>query len=108
MPPIGSVVARLRVVVFLLVSVLLVVPPVVRAAGHLPVSKPSPLRLSRGFELPPTRSVVVPPTETVPPVSSAAEPAAPPVCRRASAADDALPISPPDRSPDALRGPPQQ
>jgi hypothetical protein len=107
MPVAGSVtLAGRRVGVVMLVSALLVVPIFVRAGGQLHSSSPSPIRLSRGFELPPTKCHVAPPAETAAAPVRAALPTPVDVLRRAVAPDEAVPDASDNPSPDTQRGPP--
>jgi hypothetical protein len=105
-PRCAPVTPRFRVGITLLVSALLIVPAVVRAAGTLEGSRPSPVRLSRGFELPPTKCNVAPPVNTAMVVVVLSEPATVPLGRHASNVDEPVSAAPSDCAPDPLRGPP--
>jgi hypothetical protein len=71
MPAAGAPVRpSFRVGIALLVSILLIVPALVRAMEPLRASTPSPVRLSRGFELPPAKCHVTPPTAVAVPVGA--------------------------------------
>jgi len=102
----ATVARHVRVGVFLLVATLFVVPALVRATKSLRESTPSPIRLSRGFELPPTKCSIAPPPDVTVPAVSVVEPELRRINRRALAFDEFLPDSFLDSSPEALRGPP--
>ena len=101
----APIATRFRLGICVLVAALLVVPAAVRAAGRLEGSSPSPVRLSRGFEVPPAKCSVAPPTHASLPPISLIEPAAVRATARVYPADSP-PTSPGDRSPDPDRGPP--
>jgi hypothetical protein len=105
-PAPGTVARHIRLSVFLLVTILFVVPGLVRATKPLRESSPAPFRLSRGFELPPTKCSLTPPSEVAIPAVSLEEPSTQHVHRQLAQFDDALPESALDSSPEALRGPP--
>src|SRR5262245_42186414 len=94
---------HVRGVIFLVVGVLCVVPPLIRATPHQ-ASKPQ-IRLNRGFQAPPAKWHVEPATEIL--LSSpVAETTTPVTTRRVHIdADEGNVLSAPDFSPDPLRGP---
>jgi hypothetical protein len=89
--------------IFLMVAVMFLAPPLVRATV-LRDGAP-PIRLNRGFEQPPAKCDLVQADvlvrlaflDTTPPV---------PPAERVTVPDEALPTASPDRLPDPVRGPP--
>ena len=95
---------RARVAILVIVAALCVVPALVRATFSGSTS--TPIRLNRGFELPPGKaSLAPPPNVAVAPVSHH-ETGLSRIDRRAPAVDEVAPEAAPVRPPDALRGPP--
>jgi hypothetical protein len=92
--------------VFVLVAVLSIVPGLVRATKPLRELTPAPFRMSRGFELPPTKCSVTPPSEVAVPAVSLEEPQPRQANLQPVDFNEALPDSALDISPEALRGPP--
>jgi hypothetical protein len=94
--------ASRRVAAVLAVAALFFVPPIVRATST--IKSPSPLRLNRGFETPPSKADVVSSLEQV------VQPSAPrlePLRRgQLPLLQPAVPHTPIDGSPDPQRGPP--
>src|SRR5689334_4914954 len=98
---------RARLAILLVVAALCVVPALVRAT-YTP-SGASTVRLNRGFSLPPAKSSVARPVQVAivfaePMHDDASLGRADHTVR---CADETIPDAPPDRSPDALRGPPR-
>jgi hypothetical protein len=87
-----------------IIATLFVVPALVRATSS--GSPTSPVRLNRGFERPPAKSHVTPPSIVVvkAPLCGEAEP--PKVARPVFVVGEPRPDPPPDGSPDGFRGPP--
>jgi hypothetical protein len=98
---------RIRMMVFVLVAVLSIVPGLVRATKPLRELTPAPFRMSRGFERPPAKCNLIPPSEVAVPAVSLEEPQ--PQQARLQPADpnEVFPDSALDVSPEALRGPPR-
>jgi len=96
--------ARTRSAVFLLVAIVLVVPPLVRAASTAPGGQP--IRLNRGFNFPPAKCHIAPPPEATAAVAPTVEPTAPRAVWIAVSVAAPLPALPAAAPPDALRGPP--
>jgi hypothetical protein len=95
---------RVRVAILVTVAALCVVPALVRATFSGSTS--TPIRLNRGFELPPGKATIAPPaTVAVAPVSDE-ETGLSRIDRRAPVRDEVAPEAAPVRPPDALRGPP--
>jgi len=102
-----TTVARyVRAGAFLLVATLLIVPALVQASKPLRESTPSPIRLSRGFKLPPTKVNVAPPPDVAVSLVSLEESEPTLGNRRALAFDEDIPDLTHHSSPEALRGPP--
>jgi hypothetical protein len=97
---------HIRMMVFALVAVLSIVPGLVRATKPLRELTPAPFRMSRGFELPPTKSSVTPPSEVAVPAVSLEEPQPAQANLQPLEVDESVRDSAIDLSPDALRGPP--
>ena len=95
---------RIRVAILVMVVALCVVPALVRATFS--GSPTTPIRLNRGFELPPAKSTVAPPqTVSVTPVRH--DRAEPVTRERFSRVPDEIPLfAPLEYAPDPLRGPP--
>ena len=95
-----------RASILVLVTVLCLFPALVRATRPLIESKPSPIRLSRGFDAPPAKDSVAPPADVaiLPDASRVPEPPRP--ILRLVTVD--LPLGPVTlaHAPDVLRGPP--
>ena len=90
-----------------LIATLLFVPPLVHATQHLSRGTTSSLlRLNRGFDAPETKCQLAPPRDVVLRCIVLEEPNSAQIARRALAADEPIPDSPRDSTPDALRGPP--
>jgi hypothetical protein len=102
----ATVARRIRMTVFVLVAILSVVPGLVRATKPLRELTPAPFRLSRGFELPPTKCSLTPPSEVAVPAVSLEEPQPQPVNPQTVELNEALPDSALNISPEDLRGPP--
>jgi hypothetical protein len=95
---------RARLAILVTVAALCVVPALVRATFSGSTS--TPIRLNRGFELPPGKATIAPPANVaVAPVSDE-ETGLSQVDRRAPAVDEVAPDAAPVRPPDTLRGPP--
>jgi hypothetical protein len=106
MPSNFSIGARARLGILAIVTALCVVPPLVRATYT--ATGASTLRLNRGFSLPPSKSRVARPDDVAAIVAPADErQISDRVAPRVRPADDSVPIAPPDRSRDPLRGPPR-
>jgi hypothetical protein len=100
----ADIAGRARVAILVIVVALCVVPALVRATFS--GSTGTPIRLNRGFELPPGKaSLAPPPTTAVAPISHQQNRPAR-LDRRAPAFDDVAPYAAPVRWPDPLRGPP--
>ena len=95
---------RFRVAILVMAAALGVVPALVRATFS--GSTATPIRLNRGFELPPAKSTLTPP-ESVAVTAVTHEPIEPATGARFSPVpDDVALVSRPERAPDPLRGPP--
>jgi hypothetical protein len=98
----AAVIFSRRVAVVVAVAALFFVPPIVRATST--IKSPSPLRLNRGFETPPSKADVVGSLEQV------AQPSAlrlePLRLSHLPLLQPAVPHTPTDGSPDPQRGPP--
>jgi hypothetical protein len=106
-PPLRATFARrIRMTVFVLVAVLSIVPGLVRATKPLRELTPAPFRMSRGFELPPTKCSLTPPSDVAVPAVSLEEPQPKQGRLRRADFNEVLPDSALDVSPKALRGPP--
>lgn len=95
---------RIRVAILVMVAALCVVPALVRATFS--GSRTTPIRLNRGFELPPAKSTLPPPqTVAVTPVR---HDRAEPVTRErfSRVPGEICLVAPPEYAPDPLRGPP--
>ena len=97
---------RIRVAILVIVAALCVVPPLVRATFS--GSSATPIRLNRGFELPPAKATLPPPQRVaVMPVSyDSAEPATRERFSPITCEVGVGPLSAPAHAPDPLRGPP--
>jgi len=103
----SSIVARrlVRPAIFLIVATLAVVPALVRARTHQSIA--SGLRLNRGFDAPPSKWCIAPPSAA--PAGWTVRPVLQPqfqIVRTLVSSDEALPICLPVPSLDPLRGPP--
>src|ERR1043166_8570440 len=100
----ASPAARVRVAILVIVATLCVVPVLVRATFS--GSARTPIRLNRGFERPPAKSTIAPPTTAaVTPVPH--EEAEPSTRERFSPIpNDVPPLFRHAATPDPLRGPP--
>jgi hypothetical protein len=95
---------HVRGVIFIVIGVLCVVPPLIRATPHHP-STPQ-IRLNRGFQAPPAKWHVMPATEILS-SDPVVETSVPDNTRRVRIdVDEGVILSPPDLSLDPLRGPP--
>ena len=101
----APIAARFRVGICVLVAALLVVPAAVRAAGRLEGSSPSPVRLSRGFDVPPAKCSVAPPADAALPVMSP-ETETRRLAPFVQVGDEPAARPPANTSPDPQRGPP--
>ena len=102
----ASVTRSTRRCVYLVIVVLLVLPTLVRATRHFtPATDSSPIRLNRGFDLPPGKSTLAAPVSVGEPVTIDDTPH---VWVRSSASPtlETLPASPVEQQPDVQRGPP--
>src|SRR5689334_17103481 len=93
-----------RIGVLITVAAILFVPAIVRATSTL--RSVAPLRLNRGFETPPSKTVAVTSIEQISEPASTAtfEPTL--VGRRAAPPDPRASSTPSEHSPDPQRGPP--
>lgn len=97
----------IRLAVFVVVTILSVCPALICATRPLVELKPSGIRLSRGFELPPTKGCAARPTQTVVAViDRTSEPKLRRTIRRTPEFASLSPFSVLYCSPDPLRGPP--
>lgn len=95
---------RARVAILVTVAALCAVPALVRATFSGSTS--TPIRLNRGFELPPTKATIAPPPNVAVALVSHQETGVSRIDRRAPAVDEVAPDAAPVLPPDALRGPP--
>ena len=96
---------HVRALAFVLVGMICVVPALVRATYSPSVI--TPIRLNRGFDAPPSKVAVVPPTDSVIcPLLDQAPPTLDRSSGHAPEVDDRVAPVSPDSSPDPLRGPP--
>lgn len=96
---------RCRLGVLIAVAALLIVPPIVRATATM--KSPSPLRLNRGFETPPSKADAVIGLELTTAATAAHNRLEPPrPARTLRPLASFVPLGRHDDSPDPLRGPP--
>lgn len=97
----------LRGTIFIVLAVLVVVPPLVRASRRVSeASSSSTLRLNRGFDAPVAKSDVTPPQTAAPHWAVLHVPADPAPLHPRPSLDVPLPQPPPDPTPDSPRSPP--
>jgi len=99
-----TIAGRARVAILVIVATLCVVPVLVRATFS--GSARTPIRLNRGFERPPAKSTIAPPTAAAATPLSRHEAAPSTRDRFSPIPNDILPGSLLELAPDPLRGPP--
>jgi hypothetical protein len=95
---------RARIAILVTVAALCVVPALVRATFSGSTS--TPIRLNRGFELPPGKATIAPPANVAVAAVCDEDAGLSQIDRRSPAPDEVAPETAAVHPPDALRGPP--